>query len=90
LGTIHRSIVASDEPGLLPKEEETPTKNHRRRRSTGWAGDRSLPGGGCDAIAGSLAVRSFEDGEDPLDPSTDDDDPIAADTVTGRLVRPNA
>lgn len=45
-------------------------------------------GGGCDDVAGWLEVRSFEDGEDPLDPSTDDEEPIAADTVTGRLVKP--
>ena len=44
-------------------------------------------GNGCDDIAGSLEVRSFEDGEDPLDPATDDEDPIATDTVTGRLVK---
>lgn len=45
-------------------------------------------GAGCDDIAGWLEVRSFEDGEDPLDPSTDDEEPIATDTVTGRLVKP--
>jgi hypothetical protein len=45
-------------------------------------------GTGCNNIAGSLVVRSFEPGEDPLDPSTDDDDPIATDTFTGRRVRP--
>ncbi|MES1244760.1 MAG: hypothetical protein ABUT39_24345 [Acidobacteriota bacterium] len=45
-------------------------------------------GNGCDAIAGSLEVRSFEEGEDPLDPSTDDEGPIATDTFTGRRVRP--
>ena len=44
-------------------------------------------GHGCDTIAGSLEVRSFEDGEDPLDPSTDDEDPIATDTFTGRRVK---
>lgn len=46
-----------------------------------------IVGHGCDTIAGSLEVRSFEDGEDPLDPSTDDEDPIAADTFTGRRVK---
>jgi hypothetical protein len=45
-------------------------------------------GNGCDNIAGSLVVRAFEPGEDPLDPSTDDEDPIATDTFTGRRVRP--
>jgi hypothetical protein len=45
-------------------------------------------GNGCGAIAGSLVVRSFEEGEDALDPSTDDEDPIATDTFTGRRVRP--
>lgn len=44
-------------------------------------------GHGCNHIAGSLEVRSFEDGEDPLDPSTDDEDPIAVDTFTGRRVK---
>jgi len=44
-------------------------------------------GHGCDRIAGSLVVRAFEAGEDPLDPSTDDEDPIATDTVTGRRVK---
>jgi hypothetical protein len=41
-------------------------------------------GEGCGQIAGSLEVRTFEDGEDPLDPSTDTGDPIATDTFTGR------
>ena len=45
-------------------------------------------GNGCDNIAGSLVVRSFEPGEDPLDPATDDEDPIATDTFTGRRVTP--
>ncbi|HEX2641399.1 MAG TPA: hypothetical protein VHU81_00295 [Thermoanaerobaculia bacterium] len=40
-------------------------------------------------VAGSLVVRSFEAGEDPLDPSTDDEDPIATDTFSGRRVRPS-
>jgi len=44
-------------------------------------------GGGCDNIAGSLEVREFTGGEDPLDPSTDTGDPIATDTVTGRRVK---
>ena len=44
-------------------------------------------GHGCDQIAGSLVVRTFEDGEDPLDPATDAGDPIASDTFTGRRVR---
>ncbi|MEA2562303.1 MAG: hypothetical protein QOH06_3807 [Acidobacteriota bacterium] len=44
-------------------------------------------GHGCDNVAGSLVVRSFEDGEDPLDPTTDDEEPIAVDTVTGRRVK---
>jgi len=43
-------------------------------------------GQGCEAIAGSLVVRTFEDGEDPLDPATDTGDPIASDTFTGRRV----
>lgn len=43
-------------------------------------------GHGCDQIAGSLVVRTFEDGEDPLDPATDTGDPIASDTFTGRRV----
>ena len=46
-------------------------------------------GSGCDTIAGSLVVRSFEAGEDPLDPSTDTGEPIAVDTFTGRRVRPS-
>ncbi len=41
----------------------------------------------CDQITGSLVVRTFEDGEDPLDPATDTGDPIAEDTFTGRRVR---
>lgn len=45
-------------------------------------------GPGCDTIAGSLEVRSFEDEEDPLDPATDDEEPLATDTVTGRRVKP--
>jgi hypothetical protein len=44
-------------------------------------------GKGCDNLAGTLVVRSFEEGEDPLDPSTDDEEPIATDTVTGRRVK---
>lgn len=44
-------------------------------------------GPGCDEIAGSLEVRTFEDGEDPLDPSTDTGEPIATDTFTGRRVK---
>ena len=44
-------------------------------------------GQGCDQIAGSLVVRTFEDGEDPLDPATDTGDPIASDTFTGRRVQ---
>ncbi|MFT3772205.1 MAG: hypothetical protein QM820_42935 [Minicystis sp.] len=44
-------------------------------------------GQGCDQIAGSLVVRTFEDGEDPLDPATDTGDPIASDTFIGRRVR---
>jgi hypothetical protein len=44
-------------------------------------------GNGCDDIAGSLEVREFTGGEDPLDPSTDTGDPIATDTVTGRRVK---
>lgn len=43
-------------------------------------------GTGCGEIIGSLEVRTFEDGEDPLDPSTDTGDPIAEDTFTGRRV----
>jgi hypothetical protein len=46
-------------------------------------------GSGCDNIAGSLEVREFTGGEDPLDPSTDTGDPIATDTVTGRRVKAN-
>ncbi len=45
-------------------------------------------GRGCDNIAGSLEVREFTAGEDPLDPSTDTGDPIATDTFTGRRVKP--
>jgi hypothetical protein len=41
----------------------------------------------CDRIRGSLSVRTFEDGEDPLDPSTDTGDPIAEDTFVGRRIR---
>jgi hypothetical protein len=41
----------------------------------------------CDEITGSLVVRTFEDGEDPLDPATDTGDPIAEDTFTGRRVK---
>ena len=44
-------------------------------------------GQGCHQIAGSLVVRTFEDGEDPLDPATDTGDPIASDTFTGRRVQ---
>ncbi|MEA2465070.1 MAG: hypothetical protein QOJ98_2817 [Acidobacteriota bacterium] len=44
-------------------------------------------GQGCDQITGSLVVRTFEDGEDPLDPATDTGDPIASDTFTGRRVQ---
>src|SRR5690349_18288082 len=44
-------------------------------------------GQGCDQIAGSLVVRTFEDGENPLDPATDTGDPIASDTFTGRRVQ---
>jgi hypothetical protein len=44
-------------------------------------------GRGCDTIAGSLEVREFTAGEDPLDPATDTGDPIATDTVTGRRVK---
>lgn len=44
-------------------------------------------GSGCDNIAGSLVVREFTGGEDPLDPSTDTGDPIATDTFTGRRVK---
>jgi hypothetical protein len=43
-------------------------------------------GQGCEQITGSLVVRTFEDGEDPLDPATDTGDPIASDTFTGRRV----
>lgn len=43
-------------------------------------------GQGCDQIAGSLVVRTFEDGEDPLDPATDTGTPIASDTFSGRRV----
>ena len=41
-------------------------------------------GQGCDEIHGALEVRTFEDGEDPLDPTTDNDEPIASDTFSGR------
>ena len=44
-------------------------------------------GEGCDNIAGSLEVREFTGSEDPLDPGTDTGEPIATDTVTGRLVK---
>lgn len=44
-------------------------------------------GQGCDQIAGSLVVRTFEDGEDPLDPASDTGDPIASDTFLGRRAR---
>lgn len=43
-------------------------------------------GPGCE-IAGSLEVRTFEGGEDPLDPSTDTGEPIATDTFSGRRVK---
>ncbi|WP_438004072.1 hypothetical protein WME89_35260 [Sorangium sp. So ce321] len=46
-------------------------------------------GQGCDEIAGSLVVRTFEEGEDPLDPSSDTGDPIASDTFTGRRAKPS-
>lgn len=49
--------------------------------------DFQTVGQGCDRIAGSLVVRTFEDGEDPLDPTTDTGTPIASDTFTGRRVR---
>jgi hypothetical protein len=44
-------------------------------------------GRGCGRVAGSLEVREFTAGEDPLDPSTDTGEPIATDTFTGRLVK---
>lgn len=44
-------------------------------------------GSGCGHIAGSLEVREFTAGEDPLDPSTDTGEPIATDTFTGRRVK---
>lgn len=44
-------------------------------------------GQGCDNVAGTLVVRAFEEGEDPLDPTTDDEEPIATDTVAGRRVK---
>ncbi len=44
-------------------------------------------GHGCANIAGTLEVREFTGTEDPLDPDTDTGEPIATDTVTGRLVR---
>jgi hypothetical protein len=44
-------------------------------------------GQGSDRIAGSPVVRTFEDGEAPLDPATDTGDPIASDTFTGRHVQ---
>jgi hypothetical protein len=44
-------------------------------------------GQGCGQITGSLVVRTFEEGEDPLDPATDTGDPIASDTFTGRRVQ---
>ena len=37
-------------------------------------------GVGCAEIAGALEVRTFEDSEDPLDPTTDTGEPIATDT----------
>ncbi|WP_433927502.1 hypothetical protein AB3662_30850 [Sorangium cellulosum] len=46
-------------------------------------------GQGCDEIAGALVVRTFEDGEDPLHPSTDTGAPIASDTFTGRRATPS-
>lgn len=46
-------------------------------------------GNGCDNIAGSLEVREFTGGEDPLDPTTDTGEPITTDTVTGRRVKAN-
>lgn len=45
-------------------------------------------GQGCGNVAGSLEVREFTAGEDPLDPSTDTGEPIATDTFTGRRVKP--
>jgi hypothetical protein len=47
----------------------------------------SVVGKGCGRITGSLEVRTFEDGEDPLDPATDTGEPIATDTFTGRRVK---
>lgn len=44
-------------------------------------------GKGCDTVTGSLEVREFTAGEDPLDPATDTGEPIATDTVTGRRVK---
>lgn len=44
-------------------------------------------GSGCDNIAGSLSVREFTGGEDPLNPATDTGEPIATDTFTGRRVK---
>jgi hypothetical protein len=44
-------------------------------------------GQSCDQIAGTLEVRTFEEGEDPLDPATDSGVPLATDTFTGRRVK---
>ncbi|HYR27811.1 MAG TPA: hypothetical protein VEU30_05065 [Thermoanaerobaculia bacterium] len=49
--------------------------------------DFQTVGQGCDQIAGSLVVRTFEEGEDPLDPATDTGEPLASDTFTGRRVQ---
>ena len=43
-------------------------------------------GGGCDNVAGTITLRFFEAGEDPLNPASDTGQPIT-ETFTGRRVR---
>ena len=43
-------------------------------------------GSGCDNVAGTITLRFFEAGEDPLNPASDTGQPIT-ETFTGRRVR---
>ena len=43
-------------------------------------------GSGCDNVAGTITLRFFEAGEDPLNPASDTGQPITG-TFTGRRVR---
>jgi hypothetical protein len=45
-----------------------------------------MVGSGCDNVAGTITLRFFEAGEDPLNPASDTGQPIT-ETFTGRRVR---